>query len=160
MKDKDKLIKNLSLRQGAIKILINSIYGAFGNKWFYFYDVDIAQSITLQGQDMIKFANKVIDFYFKNRWHEDTELHEKLRISHLKVNKIAENEIIAAYTDTDSFSFDTKVSVQCDEIIVKIESKTFKLNPNKKLLVLRNNKKINIKASDLLDTDLIDLDFI
>jgi DNA polymerase elongation subunit (family B) len=102
MEDKSKKIKQLSLRQGAIKILINSIYGAFGNQWFYFYNPDIAQSITLQGQDMIKFANKAIDFYFKNRWHLDTELHEKLGLSGLNINKISTDEIIAIYTDTDS----------------------------------------------------------
>jgi len=49
MEDLEKKIKKLDLKQNAIKLLINSIYGAFGNKWFYFYDPDIAQSITLQG---------------------------------------------------------------------------------------------------------------
>lgn len=102
MEDNAKKIKQLSLRQGAIKILINSIYGAFGNKWFYFYNPDIAQSITLQGQDMIKFANKAIDFYFKNKWHLDTELHEKLGFADRKINEISKDEIIAIYTDTDS----------------------------------------------------------
>lgn len=102
MEDKAKKIKKLSLKQGAIKILINSIYGAFGNKWFYFYNPDIAQSITLQGQDMIKFANQAIDFYFKNRWHDDVELHEKLGISDKEIIPIPKDEIIAVYTDTDS----------------------------------------------------------
>ena len=102
MKDESKSIKKLSLKQGAIKILINSIYGAFGNKWFYFYNIDIAQSITLQGQDMIKFANKAIDFYFKNRWHLDTELHDHLGVSKYQINQISESTIIAVYTDTDS----------------------------------------------------------
>jgi len=102
MEDKSKLIKHLSLKQGAIKILINSIYGAFGNKWFYFYNTEIAQSITLQGQDMIKFANKAIDFYFKHRWHLDTELHQHLGISDHVINMIDPNIIIAIYTDTDS----------------------------------------------------------
>lgn len=102
MEDKSKKIRKLGLRQGAIKILINSIYGAFGNQWFYFFNPDIAQSITLQGQDMIKFANKAIDFYFKNRWHLDTELHEKLGLSGLRINEIDKDEIIAIYTDTDS----------------------------------------------------------
>jgi len=102
MEDKSKLIRQLSLRQGAIKILINSIYGAFGNKWFYFYNPDIAQSITLQGQDMIKFANRAIDFYFKNKWHLDTDLHKHLGISNYKITKIDNDVIIAIYTDTDS----------------------------------------------------------
>ena len=37
MEDVEKKIKKLDLKQNAIKLLINSIYGAFGNKWFYFY---------------------------------------------------------------------------------------------------------------------------
>jgi DNA polymerase elongation subunit (family B) len=102
MEDKSKLIRQLSLRQGAIKILINSIYGAFGNKWFYFYNPDIAQSITLQGQDMIKFANQAIDFYFKNKWHLDVDLHSHLGISNHEITKIEDDVIIAVYTDTDS----------------------------------------------------------
>lgn len=98
--DKDKEIKKLGLKQGAIKILINSIYGAFGNKWFYFYNVDIAQSITLQGQDMIKFSNRAIDFYFTEKWHLDTELHKLIGVDQYKINKV--NDIAAIYTDTDS----------------------------------------------------------
>lgn len=60
MEDLEKKIKKLDLKQNAIKLLINSIYGAFGNKWFYFYDPDIAQSITLQGQDLIKFGRPIM----------------------------------------------------------------------------------------------------
>jgi len=107
--NKAKLIKQLSLRQGAIKILINSVYGAFGNQYFYFYNIDIAESITLQGQDMIKFSNKAINYYFKEKWHLDTELHEKLGISQYKINKV--NDDSAIYTDTDSsyIQFDSAI---------------------------------------------------
>lgn len=100
MEDLDKKIKKLSLRQGAIKILLNSVYGAFGNKWFYFFNVDLAQSITLQGQDLIKFSIRAINHYFKERWHEDTELHEILGIDTSKVSKVDVDSAI--YTDTDS----------------------------------------------------------
>lgn len=96
----DKEIKRLNLEQNALKILINSFYGAFGNKYFYFHNTDIAQSITLQGQDLIKFSIKAINHYFKEKWHLDTELHQKLGITHLTVNQI--NEEAAIYTDTDS----------------------------------------------------------
>lgn len=107
--NKEKLIKQLSLRQGAIKILINSVYGAFGNQYFYFYNIDIAQSITLQGQDMIKFSNKAINYYFKEKWHLDTELHKKLGIDQYKINKV--NDDAAIYTDTDSsyIQFDSAI---------------------------------------------------
>jgi hypothetical protein len=101
--DKQKLehdIKSLDLKQNAIKILINSFYGAFGNRYFYFHNNDIAQSITLQGQDLIKFSIRAVNHYFTERWHIDHELHEKLGISGYKIRKI-ENEA-AVYTDTDS----------------------------------------------------------
>lgn len=100
MEDKAKHIKKLDLKQNAIKILINSIYGAFGNKWFYFYNPDIAQSITLQGQDLIKFSIKAVNHYFLERWHLDTELHEQLGISKYQINKV--DDEAAIYTDTDS----------------------------------------------------------
>jgi hypothetical protein len=100
MEDKSKHIKKLDLKQNAIKILINSIYGAFGNKWFYFYNPDIAQSITLQGQDLIKFSIKAVNHYFLERWHLDTELHEQLGISKYQINKV--DDEAAIYTDTDS----------------------------------------------------------
>lgn len=98
--DSESLYKKLDLEQLAIKLLINSIYGAFGNKWFYFFNVDLAQSITLQGQDLIKFTIKAVNFYFNERWHLDTELHQKLGISQYKINKIDSDAAI--YTDTDS----------------------------------------------------------
>jgi DNA polymerase elongation subunit (family B) len=100
MEDKDLRYKKLDLKQLAIKLLINSIYGAFGNKWFYFFNTDIAQSITLQGQDLIKFTIKAVNFYFKERWHLDKELHEHLGISKYEIEKVEDEAAI--YTDTDS----------------------------------------------------------
>lgn len=96
----EQQIKSLDLKQNAIKILINSFYGAFGNRYFYFHNNDIAQSITLQGQDLIKFTIKAINHYFRNRWHLDTELHEKLGLSGYTIKPIDDDSAI--YTDTDS----------------------------------------------------------
>ena len=56
----------LDLFQHAVKIIINQIYGAFGNSYFYFRNYDIAESITLQGQDLIKFSIKICNHYLKN----------------------------------------------------------------------------------------------
>jgi hypothetical protein len=103
----EKRIKSLDLKQNAIKILINSFYGANANKYFYFYSPDIAQSITLQGQDLIKFSIKAVNHYFLEKWHLDTELHEKLGISQYKINKV--NDEAAVYTDTDSCHSSTSI---------------------------------------------------
>ena len=108
--EKSKRIRSLDLKQNAIKILINSIYGANGNKWFYFYNPAVAQSITLQGQDLIKFSIKAVNHYFQEKWHLDTELHEKLGISEYTINKV--DDEAAIYTDTDSIyvQFDSAIN--------------------------------------------------
>lgn len=47
--------------QMAIKILLNSLYGALGNKYFRFFDQRIAESITYTGQLTIQWAEKAIN---------------------------------------------------------------------------------------------------
>lgn len=83
----------------SIKIFINSIYGGVGSPWFECYNVALAEAVTLQGQDMIFFANKFIDDYFLNRWHLDKKLHEALGLTY--ANKIMAKTIVI-YNDTDS----------------------------------------------------------
>lgn len=117
MEDTSRQIKKLDLKQNAIKILINSIYGAFGNKWFYFYDPDIAQSITLQGQDLIKFSIRAVNHYFTEKWHLDKELHELLGLTKYQIEKISIDSAI--YTDTDS------IYVQFDSAIKSIQGAEF-----------------------------------
>ena len=83
----------------SIKIFINSIYGAAGSPWFVGYNVNLAEAVTLQGQDVAKYASKSIDEYFFNYWDKDTELHKALGLTY--VNKISE-KTLTIYMDTDS----------------------------------------------------------
>ena len=82
----------------GIKLTLNSIYGATGNQYFALFNPDVAESVTLQGQDIWKFAEKIINRYFNDMWHLDTELHEKMGVRN--VRKITLDFII--YGDTDS----------------------------------------------------------
>ena len=50
----------------AVKVTLNSIYGAFGNKWFHFFNLDIAESITIQGQGAILYSEKILNKYFQD----------------------------------------------------------------------------------------------
>lgn len=68
-------INYYSMCEQAVKRFINSIYGAQANRFYEFYNVDVAASITAQAQDLIKFSMKMVDYYFKNVWHRDLELH-------------------------------------------------------------------------------------
>lgn len=79
-----KLANQLNIKQYTIKILINSIYGYFGNKLAPFGDDDIAASITLTGQGVIKQSNKILTDYIKKYTN----------------NENVKNPVI--YNDTDS----------------------------------------------------------
>lgn len=74
------------VKQYTVKILINSIYGYFGNKYAPMGDSDIARSITLTGQAVIKQSNKILYDYIKQLTNNNN-----LRL-----------EDVVKYNDTDS----------------------------------------------------------
>ena len=82
----------------GVKLTLNSIYGALGNKWFSLANIDVAESVTLQGQDIWKFAEKIINRYFNELWHLDTDLHEKMGIKNVRPLSLD----FVIYGDTDS----------------------------------------------------------
>lgn len=55
-------------RQMAIKILMNSLYGALSNKFFRYYDDRIAEGITLSGQFTIRWAEKEINKFLNEHF--------------------------------------------------------------------------------------------
>jgi hypothetical protein len=87
----------------AIKLTMNSIYGAIGNSYFVCFNPDVAESVTLQGQDLIKFSEKVLHKYFHEHWHLDTELHEKLGLTSVK--RVTGPLVIYGDTDSNYVSF-------------------------------------------------------
>lgn len=56
-----KRIEFLNLRQWLMKINLNSIYGAMGEKHFILFDVDLASSVSAMGRDCIQAAAKFVD---------------------------------------------------------------------------------------------------
>lgn len=78
-----KLISKYNNIQMARKIQLNSLYGAWANKYFRFYDDRIAEGITLTGQYIIQYIGKALDEY---------------------LNKVCQTENIqyTFYSDTDS----------------------------------------------------------
>lgn len=82
-------IASLNNLQMAIKILMNSLYGAMANKGFRFFNSDVAESITSTGQLYLRSIEKQID--------EDLAA----------VFKIAKTTMMV-YADTDSVYFSLK----------------------------------------------------
>jgi DNA polymerase elongation subunit (family B) len=58
-----KEIARLDNMQMAKKIQLNSAYGALGNKWFRWFDVNNAEAITTSGQLSIRWIEKKLNDY-------------------------------------------------------------------------------------------------
>lgn len=95
----------------GIKLTLNSIYGALGNQWFALFNPEVAEAVTLQGQDIWKFAEKIINKYFQEHWHLDKELHEKLGIKNVK--QITQDMVIYGDTDSNYVNFGAALN-SCD----------------------------------------------
>lgn len=99
----------------SIKRILNSIYGAFGNEHFYFFNINIAESITLQGQHSILYTEKMLNKYFNEFWHKDIETHKKMGIE--VSGKVLKPVVI--YIDTDSVQGDSKIIINDDECTIE-----------------------------------------
>jgi DNA polymerase elongation subunit (family B) len=77
----------LHVKQYAKKILLNSAYGAMGNPYFRWFDLDLAEAVTYSGQVAILWIERIINEY---------------------MNKIlsTEDEDYVVYIDTDSIYLD------------------------------------------------------
>ena len=64
--------------QMAVKLFINSVYGCLGTRFYNLYNPDIAEAITLQGQDLIKYSAEKIDQYVSDYWHLHHDAHNKI----------------------------------------------------------------------------------
>jgi hypothetical protein len=119
-----KLKNDFNNIQMAVKIFINSIYGACASVYFVCYNSDLAEAITLQGQDIIKYSASVLNKYFKEYWHKDTELHQKLGITNPQ--QIRGDVIV--YGDTDSVYCSFEEIVKSSQIDGSVASFILKLN--------------------------------
>jgi hypothetical protein len=88
-------LNKLDTKQQAIKRFLNSTYGACSNRYCPIGDLDIAESITLTGQALIKQSRKIFKDFVKEKYGEDKFTEEEL-----------ENKIIANDTDSEYLSFD------------------------------------------------------
>lgn len=129
-------VEQLHIKQYTIKILINSIYGYFGNKMAPFGDDDIASSITLTGQAVIKQSNKILTDYIKtNSTIESSKspiIYNDTDSSYVSIDQLMKSKNIP-------FSIDGKVTKDAYEIAEKLED-----HLNKEILIW-GAKELNSK---------------
>lgn len=61
------------LKQESLKVLCNAIYGALGNQFFRFYDVRMAEAITLSGQMVIETSRDFFNAYLNTLMKTERE---------------------------------------------------------------------------------------
>jgi DNA polymerase elongation subunit (family B) len=94
--DLRKEISRLNNLQMAMKIALNSAYGAMGNQYFRYFDIRMAEGITISGQLSIRWmANKLNAFMNKTLKTEDVDY------------------VIAIDTDSIYLSLETLVEKVC-----------------------------------------------
>lgn len=86
--------------QLGTKVVINGIYGAFGFSGFYFYNKNIAESVTKQGKHAILNAEKLMNLWAQKGWLNDSKTHEKMGLKIIKPNE--KMKTVSVYIDTDS----------------------------------------------------------
>lgn len=57
----------------SFKIVLNSLYGVTGNKYSQFFDRDIAESITLSGQHIIKNSEQYLNTIIRKKYNVKTD---------------------------------------------------------------------------------------
>lgn len=103
--DLKRQITQLHNSQMAIKIAMNSLYGATANRYFLYYIGEMAEAITTSGQLSIRYAQKSVNTY---------------------LNKIlgSKNVDYIIYIDTDSIYVDMSTLVEKVYGTVNIDRKT------------------------------------
>lgn len=80
----------LDIKQFTLKILINTVYGYFGNKHAPIGDPDIARSITLTGQAVIKKSNDILREYIDKNGAPgaDPVIYNDTDSSYISINRL------------------------------------------------------------------------
>lgn len=94
-KDKHGEVENYG-KQMAYKILANSLYGVLANEHFKFYNNDLAKSITLSGQELLKYCTVHCDNFMQTR-----KLDSKFKFDAKFMEKVTNLKDVI-YGDTDS----------------------------------------------------------
>lgn len=160
-------LKNLGdfyeTKQLALKKFINSVYGATASKYFIAHNTAVAESITLQGQDLNHYSENAVNAYFQGIFQADTELHKKLGIDSemakqfdISKGKTTEtgllegeefsylegNQSLTVAGDTDSCSSLSVINIDGERTTIESAFDMLKYENNDTVLKLNNGQEI------------------
>jgi DNA polymerase elongation subunit (family B) len=119
-KELSREINRLDNTQMAVKILLNSLYGALGNQYFRYFELRIAEGITLSGQLSIKWAEKAMNEYLNKMLKSEEDYVIAIDTDSLYVDM---NPLVKAVNPKDPVAFIDKA---CEEKIVPMLAKSYK----------------------------------
>ncbi len=128
-------------QQTAIKILLNSLYGALGNKYFRYFTMEIAEGITLSGQMIIRWAEKAMNDYLNKALKNEKVKDYVIAIDTDSVY-VNLGQIVKATKITDKKKITDFLDKLCGDSLEKVLDKAFEditksLNCHKKRLSMK-----------------------
>ena len=106
-------------RQMAIKILLNSLYGAMGNKYFRFFDQRIAEAITLTGQLTIRWAEYAINAHLNKTLRKGKSWKDYVLAIDTDSLYVCLDDLVKAINPPNPIDFLDKVCAQNLEPVLK-----------------------------------------
>ena len=115
-KELDNKITSLNNQQMAIKILMNSLYGALGNRWFRYFDQRVAESITLAGQLSIKWAERAVNHEMQNLLKTDEDYVVAIDTDSLYIRM---GDIVDRFAPKNPVAFLDKTSAHFEKVLAE-----------------------------------------
>jgi DNA polymerase elongation subunit (family B) len=128
-------------QQTSIKILLNSLYGALGNKYFRYFTMEIAEGITLSGQMIIRWAEKAVNEYLNKALKNQKEKDYVIAIDTDSVY-VNLSEVVKVTNISDKAKITDFLDKLCSDSLESVLSKSFdeladKMNAYKKRLSMK-----------------------
>lgn len=124
-------IAHFENQQTAIKLLLNSLYGAMGSKYFRYFTMEIAESITITGQYIIKWAEKHVNEFLNKTLKTDKDYVIAIDTDSVYAG-LADlvNSVMPDAEDEKKVDFLDKVCSHIEENVLDVAFKQLKENCN------------------------------
>lgn len=104
-------IARLETMQLAVKILLNSLYGAMGNQYFRYFNLRIAEGITLSGQLVIRMAETVTNNWINGKLLKDSDTpRDRIIASDTDSIYIGLGDVIKKFNPVDPIKFLSEIA--------------------------------------------------
>jgi len=123
-----------NIKQQAVKILANSIYGILGTSKYLYYDVNLAEAITISGQ----YISFYLTAYFNNLLDGKNELKFDINAIRLGKSYYNDEQKYVLYRDTDSLFLKVKENYLNIDFEAKVKEIGIEILKNTSLRFVKN----------------------